>query len=273
MTHSSEPVLDVCNYSKSYGAKRVVNNVSLTVNAGQIFGFVGHNGAGKTTLIRSIVGASSFTSGDIRICGLSVRDRPVACKAVTAYVSDNPDIYSFLTGAQYLAYMANMFAVPQDVRAERIQRYAGLLQIDDRLGELISAYSHGMRQKLVLVGAFLHNPRLLVLDEPFVGLDPQASYNLKTLMREHVASGAAIFFSSHVLEVVQKLCDEVAIIRAGSIVTCGPTNDVCGDATLEQVFFELANDQTPATHTSAAPATSARVRKPFGRTKGRDGRG
>lgn len=254
----SLPVLDVRNYSKAYGSKRVVNDVSLTVNAGQIFGFVGHNGAGKTTLIRSIVGASSFMSGDIRICGLSVRDRPVACKAVTAYVPDNPDIYGFLTGAQYLAYMANMFDVPQDVRAERIARYAGLLQIEDRLGELVSAYSHGMRQKLVLVGAFVHNPRLLVLDEPFVGLDPQASYNLKTLMREHVATGAAIFFSSHVLEVVQKLCDEVAIIRSGSIVKSGPTEQVCGDATLEQVFLELANDATPAAEKPA---------------KGRGGRG
>lgn len=247
MSRDPVPVLEIRNYSKAYGSKRVVNDVSLTVRAGQIFGFVGHNGAGKTTLIRSIVGASSYTSGDIRICGLSTRERPVDCKAVTAYVPDNPDIYDFLTGAQYLAYMADMFNVPQDVRAERVQRYAGLLQIDDRLGELVSAYSHGMRQKLVLVGAFMHNPRLLVLDEPFVGLDPQASYNLKQLMREHVATGAAIFFSSHVLEVVQKLCDEVAIIRSGSIVKSGPTEQVCGDATLEQVFLELANDtQAPA---------------------------
>lgn len=238
----SVPVLEVRNYCKDYGKKRVVNDLSLTVEPGNIFGFVGHNGAGKTTLIRSIVGASSWTSGEIRICGMAVREQPVPCKAITAYVPDNPDIYGFLTGAQYLAYMANMFDVDANERKERIQRYAELLEIDDRLGELVSAYSHGMRQKLVLVGAFLHNPRLLVLDEPFVGLDPQASYNLKMLMREHVAGGAAIFFSSHVLEVVQKLCDEVAIIRSGTLVKSGPTDQVCGDATLEQVFLDLAND-------------------------------
>ena len=238
----SSAVLDVRGFTKRFGKHTAVDGVSLTVRPGTIYGFIGHNGAGKTTLIRSIVGVSDFDAGEIRICGMSVREQPVACKRVTAYVPDNPDVYGFLTGAQYLAYMADLFDVPADVRRERIERYAGQLGIEGRLGELVSSYSHGMRQKLVLVGAFLHDPRLLVLDEPFVGLDPQASHNLKALMRELVAGGAAIFFSSHVLEVVEKLCDEVSIIKGGRIVRSGPTDEVRGDADLEEVFLELLDE-------------------------------
>lgn len=234
------PMLEVRNFSKSYGGKLAARDVSLSVMPRRIYGFVGPNGAGKTTLIRSIVGAQNFDAGDILIAGLSVRSHPVECKSLTAYVPDNPDVYGFLTGAQYLAYMADMFDVASDLRNQRIRRYGDLLGMTDRLGELASAYSHGMRQKLVLMGALVHEPKLLVLDEPFVGLDPQASYNLKQIMAELVDRGSAIFFSSHVLEVVEKLCDEVAIIREGAIVRSGPTAEVCGDGGLEEVFLDLA---------------------------------
>ncbi len=236
------PMLEVRGFSKSYGGRPAVRDVSLAVMPRRIFGFVGPNGAGKTTLIRAIVGAQDFDAGDIRIAGMSVRRRPVECKQLTAYVPDNPDVYGFLTGAQYLSYLADLFEVPADLRAERIRRYGDLLGMTGRLGELTSGYSHGMRQKLVLMGALVHEPKLLVLDEPFVGLDPQASYNLKQIMADLTARGSAIFFSSHVLEVVEKLCDEVAIIRDGAIVRSGPTAEVCGDAGLEEVFLDLARE-------------------------------
>ena len=236
------PILVVEGYSKSYGGKRVVEDVSLSVFPGSIFGFVGHNGAGKTTLIRSIVGALSFDGGDIRICGKSVRTDPVSCKQVTAYVPDSPDVYGFLTGMQYLDYVADLFCVGSDERARRIDGYAKRLGIEDRLGEMVSAYSHGMRQKLVMIGAFLHEPRLLVLDEPFVGLDPEAAYELRTMMHELTSRGSAIFLSSHVLDTVEKLCDTIAIIRQGSIIRLGTTDEVRRDESLEQVFLELARE-------------------------------
>lgn len=242
-THQpSSPILAVEGYSKSYGRKRVVEDVSLSVFPGSIFGFVGHNGAGKTTLIRSIVGALSFDEGDIQICGQSIRANPVACKQVSAYVPDSPDVYGFLTGLQYLDYVADLFCVGPDERARRIDGYARRLGIEDRLGEMVSAYSHGMRQKLVLIGAFLHEPRLLVLDEPFVGLDPEAAYELRAMMHELTARGGAIFLSSHVLDAVERLCDTIAIIRQGSIVRVGTTDEVRGDESLEQVFLELARE-------------------------------
>ena len=241
-TGTGVPVLQVEHFTKRYGSRVAVDDVSLAVRAGSVFGFIGPNGAGKTTLIRSIVGASTMTAGDIRVCGMSVREQPVACKRLVAYVPDNPDVYGFLTGAQYLAHIADVFEVPGDLRRQRIERYARAFRIEGRLGELVSSYSHGMRQKLVLVSAFLHAPRLLVLDEPFVGLDPQASHELKGLMREFTQAGGAIFFSSHVLEVVERLCDEIAIIREGRIVRCGATEAVCGDDSLEDVFLELADD-------------------------------
>ena len=238
----SSPILSIEGYSKSYGKKRAVDNVSLSVLPGSIFGFVGHNGAGKTTLIRSIVGALAFDEGDIKVCGQSIRTDPVACKQVSAYVPDNPDVYGFLTGRQYLDYVADLFRVGPDERAQRIERYARRLGMEGRLGEMASAYSHGMRQKLVLMGAFLHEPRLLVLDEPFVGLDPEAAYELRAMMHELTARGGAIFLSSHVLDAVEKLCDTVAIIRQGSIVRVGTTDEVRGDESLEQVFLELARE-------------------------------
>ena len=233
------PVLSIEHFTKTFGSKRAVDDASLTVMPGDIYGFVGHNGAGKTTLIRSVVGGAGFDGGTIRIDGTSIAADPLAVKRITAYVPDNPDVYDFLTGIQYLDYIADIFEVPAAVRRERIERYAGKLSLTPALGDLISSYSHGMKQKVVLIGALLHEPKLLVLDEPFVGLDPEASYILKGLMRELTERGSAIFFSSHVLEVVEKLCNKVAIIKAGKLIADGPTEEVVGDSGLEAVFLGL----------------------------------
>lgn len=233
------PVLSIEHFTKTFGSKRAVDDASLTVMPGDIYGFVGHNGAGKTTLIRSVVGVAGFDGGTIRIDGTSIAADPLAAKRITAYVPDNPDVYDFLTGIQYLDYIADIFEVPAAVRRERIERYAGKLSLTPALGDLISSYSHGMKQKVVLIGALLHEPKLLVLDEPFVGLDPEASYILKGLMRELTERGSAIFFSSHVLEVVEKLCNKVAIIKAGKLIADGPTEEVVGDSGLEAVFLGL----------------------------------
>ena len=238
---TGRPILVVKDVTRVFGEKRALDSVSLEVSAGCIFGFVGPNGAGKTTLIRSIVGVAKPDSGDIRIAGQSVITDALACKRLTAYVPDNPDIYEFLTGMQYLDYMADIFEVPADLRAQRIGAYAERLGIADDLGSLISAYSHGMRQKLVLIGAFLHEPLLLVLDEPFVGLDPEASFHMKEMLCELAARGSAIFYSSHVLEVVEKLCDEIAIIKNGRIQAVGPTASVVGDDSLEEVFLDMVD--------------------------------
>lgn len=233
------PVLAVSHFTKTFGEKRAVDDVSLAVMPGDIYGFVGHNGAGKTTLIRSIVGVAGFDGDTINIEGMSVVDQPIAVKRITAYVPDNPDVYDFLTGIQYLDYIADIFEVPAAVRRERIERYADKLSLTSALGDLISSYSHGMKQKVVLIGALLHEPKLLVLDEPFVGLDPEASYTLKGLMRELTERGSAIFFSSHVLEVVEKLCNKVAIIKAGKLIADGSTEQIVGDKSLEDVFLGL----------------------------------
>ncbi len=233
------PVLSVNHVVKAFGAKRAVDDVTLDVMPGDIFGFVGHNGAGKTTLIRAIVGVTGFDEGDIRIAGQSVKPDALACKRMTAYVPDNPDIYEFLTGIQYLNYLSDIFEVPADVRERRIRAYADRLSLTSALGDLISSYSHGMRQKLVLIGALVHQPTLLVLDEPFVGLDPEASFHVKEMLRELADGGSAVFFSSHVLEVVEKLCNKVAIIKQGTLRACGPTADVVGDESLEDVFLDM----------------------------------
>ena len=238
-TSTEAPVLVVDGVVKTFGAKRAVDNVSLEVMPGDIYGFVGHNGAGKTTLIRAIVGVAGFDAGDIRIAGQSVKTDALACKRVTAYVPDNPDIYEFLTGIQYLDYIADIFQVPADVRRLRIETYANRLGLTSALGDLVSSYSHGMRQKLVLIGALIHNPLLLVLDEPFVGLDPEASFQVKEMLRELADSGSAVFFSSHVLEVVEKLCDKVAIIKQGVLHAAGTTSEVVGDDSLEGVFLDM----------------------------------
>ncbi|WP_204814047.1 ABC transporter ATP-binding protein [Olsenella uli] len=252
-----ERVLEVSHYRKEYRGKVAVRDLSLVVAPGEICGFIGHNGAGKTTLIRSVVGAQPPTSGTIRVCGTDVWAEPVAAKRRMAYVPDNPDVYDFLTGVQYLDLIADVFGVGADVRRRRVDELAGRLELADALGEPVSAYSHGMRQKLVLVGAFLHDPTLLVLDEPFVGLDPSASHELKAILRERAEAGGAVFFSSHVLEVVEKLCDTVAVIRRGELVASGPTDEVRGSESLEDVFLELV-DEKDAAAASADPARRTR---------------
>ena len=235
-------VLEVSHFQKRYGGKVAVRDLSLLVEPGDIFGFVGHNGAGKTTLIRSVVGAQPPSAGTIRVCGTDVVADPVAAKRRLAYVPDSPDVYDFLTGIQYLDLIADVFGVAGAVRRARIEELAGRLELTGALGDAVGSYSHGMRQKLVLVGALLHDPELLVLDEPFVGLDPAASHELKALLRERAAAGAAVFFSSHVLEVVERLCNKVGVVRAGELVACGDTEEVCGSESLEDVFLELVED-------------------------------
>lgn len=237
--NKTAPVLSVDHVVKTFGTKRAVDDVTLEAVPGDIFGFVGHNGAGKTTLIRAIVGVTGFDEGDIRIAGQSVRTDALACKRVCAYVPDNPDIYEFLTGIQYLDYISDVFEVPIDMRERRIKEHADRLGLTSALGDLVSSYSHGMRQKLVLIGALVHEPTLLVLDEPFVGLDPEASFHVKEMLRELADRGSAVFFSSHVLEVVEKLCNKVAIIKQGTLRACGPTAEVVGDESLEDVFLDM----------------------------------
>ena len=241
-TAASIPVLEIGHYQKRYGKKVAVRDLSLTVEPGDIYGFIGHNGAGKTTLIRSIVGAQSIDAGTVRVCGIDVAADPVGAKRLMAYVPDNPDVYEFMTGVQYLTYLADLFRVPVDARRTRITDLADRLELTDALGDPVSTYSHGMRQKLVLIGALMHEPKLLVLDEPFVGLDPVASHELKAMLRELAARGGAVFFSSHVLEVVEKLCNKVAIIRGGELLAAGPTDTVRGDTSLEEVFLDLVED-------------------------------
>ena len=241
-----EYVLDVSRYRKEYRGKVAVSDLSLAVAPGEICGFIGHNGAGKTTLIRSVVGAQPPTSGTVRVCGTDVWADPVAAKRRMAYVPDNPDVYDFLTGAQYLDLIADVFGVGAADRRRRVVELAERLELADALGDTVASYSHGMRQKLVLVGALLHDPALLVLDEPFVGLDPSASHELKAILRERAAAGGAVFFSSHVLEVVERLCDTVAVIRAGELVASGPTDEVRGSESLEDVFLELVDEKDAA---------------------------
>lgn len=236
-------VLDVSRYRKEYRGRAAVRDLSLSVAPGEICGFIGHNGAGKTTLIRSIVGAQPPTSGTVRVCGHDVWREPVAAKRLMAYVPDNPDVYDFLTGMQYLGLIADVFGVGTEDRRRRTGELACRLELEGALSDPISSYSHGMRQKLVLVGALLHDPVLLVLDEPFVGLDPSASHELKDILRERADAGGAVFFSSHVLEVVERLCDTVAVIRRGELVASGPTDEVCGSESLEDVFLELVDDK------------------------------
>ena len=236
----AKPVLKVDHYVKRYGKKTSVDDVSIELNAGDIFGFVGHNGAGKTTLIRSIIGAQSIDGGSIEICGIDVTKHPVDAKRLLAYVPDNPDVYPFMTGMQYLSYIADAYRVSDDDRRRHATELAERLELVDALGDTISSYSHGMRQKLVIIGALLHDPKLIVLDEPFVGLDPIATHALRKLLVERSAGGCAVFFSSHVLEVVEKLCNKVGIIRQGRLVAYGDTDDIRGDKSLENVFLELS---------------------------------
>ena len=236
-------MLEIKNFSKIYaGGKRAVNNISLTVESGDIFGFIGHNGAGKSTTIRSVVGVLDFEEGEIRIDGHSVKDEPMLCKQIMAYIPDNPDLYEHLTGIQYLNFIADVFGVESALRTERISYYGDLFEITGTLGNLISSYSHGMKQKLALISAFIHEPKLLVLDEPFVGLDPRASLLLKKEMHRLCEKGSAIFFSTHVLEVAQKLCNKIAIIKNVEIVAQGNTEELVGNQSLEELFMEVTEN-------------------------------
>ena len=233
-------MLQISHLTKTYGAKTAVDDLSLHIAPGEIYGFIGLNGAGKTTTLKACCGILPFDRGEIRVDGISIRENPLECKRRIAYIPDNPDLYEFLTGFQYLNFIADIFGISKDERQRRIQRYAELFSLTGDLGQPVSAYSHGMKQKLAILGALLHQPRLLMMDEPFVGLDPSASHQLKTIMRELCDQGCAIFFSTHVLEVAEKLCDKVAIIRGGKLVASGSMEDVKGDASLEDVFLELA---------------------------------
>ena len=224
------------------GGKRAVDDLSLAVACGEIYGFIGHNGAGKTTTLKCLTGVLDFEEGDIEIDGISVRTEPVRCKQMMAYIPDNPDLYENLTGIAYLNFFADIYGVDRPTREERIKKYAEAFELLPALGDQISSYSHGMKQKLALISAFIHKPMLLVLDEPFVGLDPKASHTLKELLKELCVGGGAVFFSTHVLEVAEKLCDKIAIIRGGKLVAHGPTDEVKGDGTLEKIFLELIDN-------------------------------
>ena len=232
-------ILEIKGYTKIFGEnKKAADHVTLTVESGDIFGFIGHNGAGKSTTIRAAVGVLDFTEGDIYIDGHSVKDEPLLCKSVTAYIPDNPDLYDNLTGIQYLNFIADVFSISKSVRQQRIQTYADQFEITDSLGDLISSYSHGMKQKLAIISALIHDPKLLVLDEPFVGLDPKAAFTLKQIMHELCANGTAIFFSTHVLDVAEKLCNKAAIIKQGKIIAAGTMEELTHGDSLENVFLE-----------------------------------
>lgn len=236
-------MLKICNLTKNYGEKVAVDDVTLEVKPGEIFGFVGHNGAGKTTTIKCIVGILSFKDGDIYVDGISVKDDPMKCKSMMAYIPDNPDIYENLTGIQYLNFVSDIYKVDKNERKNLIDKYAKEFEIYDNLDSVISSYSHGMKQKLAVISALIHSPKLFILDEPFVGLDPKAQFKLKEIMKELCANGVSIFFSSHVLEVVEKLCDRVAIISKGKIVKVGTVEDITKDSSLEKVFMSTLEDE------------------------------
>lgn len=234
-------MLYIKNLSKTYkGGKKAVSNLSLDIEAGDIYGFIGHNGAGKTTTIKSVAGIIDFEEGEILVDGISVKENPLECKQRMAYIPDNPELYEYLTGIQYLNFIADIFNVSKQEREERIQKYADTLELTTALGDLISSYSHGMKQKLVIISALIHKPKLMILDEPFVGLDPKATVLLKNIMHEMCAEGASIFFSTHILEVAEKLCNKVAIIKNGSLVVSGKTEDVVKGQTLEELFMEIS---------------------------------
>ncbi len=231
-------MLKIQNLTKYYGDKKAVDDLTLHIASGEIFGFIGHNGAGKTTTLKSVVGILQFDQGEIYIDGKSVKEQPLECKRVLAYIPDNPDLYDYMSGIKYLNFVADVFGISEADRAERIARYADAFELTDDLAQPVSAYSHGMKQKLAIISALIHNPKLIVMDEPFVGLDPKASHLLKGIMREHCDNGGAIFFSTHVLEVAEKLCDKVAIIKSGKLIRCGTMDEVVGDETLEQAFLQ-----------------------------------
>ena len=235
-------MLHIEHLTKAYGDTKAVDDLTISISPGEICGFIGHNGAGKTTTIKACCGILGFEQGEILVDGHSVRREPLECKKRIAYIPDNPDLYDYLSGIQYLRFVGDVFRVPSEERTQRIRRYGDLFDLTKDLAQPISAYSHGMKQKLSIIAGWLHNPRLIIMDEPFVGLDPLASHQLKEMMREHCQLGGSIFFSTHVLEVAEKLCDRVAIIRRGRLIKCGTMEEVRGDASLEEVFLELEED-------------------------------
>ena len=236
-------MLNIAHLTKAYGEKKAVDDLSLHIAPGEIYGFIGHNGAGKTTTLKSCCGILRFDAGEITVAGKSIRTDPIACKQVMAYIPDNPDLYEFLSGIKYLNFIADVYGVGKTERETRIRNYAERFGLTDDLAQPIREYSHGMKQKLAVISALLHEPKLILMDEPFVGLDPTASHQLKTIMREHCDRGGAIFFSTHVLEVAEKLCDKVAIIRSGRLVASGTMEAVKGDQSLEDVFLELEGER------------------------------
>jgi ABC-2 type transport system ATP-binding protein len=235
-------MLQIEHLTKTYGEKKAVDDLSLHILPGEIYGFIGHNGAGKTTTLKSVAGILRFDAGEIRIAGTSIRTDPLACKRKLAYIPDNPDLYDYMTGIQYLNFIANIFGVSAADRQARIRELAERFELTNDLAQPIAAYSHGMKQKLAIISAWLHAPQLVVMDEPFVGLDPKAAHLLKGMMRELCDRGGAIFFSTHVLEVAEKLCDKVAILRAGKLIRSGTMDEVKGDDSLEEVFLELEGE-------------------------------
>lgn len=235
-------MLRIEHLTKSYGDKKAVDDLSLHIRPGEIYGFIGHNGAGKTTTIKSCCGILQFDQGEIFVDGVSVKEDPLGCKRKIAYIPDNPDLYDYMSGIQFLNFIADIFAVPQQERQERIHRYADAFELTGDLAQPISAYSHGMKQKLAIISALIHEPKLIIMDEPFVGLDPKATHQVKELMRDICNRGGAIFFSTHVLDVAEKLCDKVAIIRKGQLLRSGTMEEVKGDDSLESVFLELEGE-------------------------------
>ena len=235
-------MLKIDHLTKTYGEKKAVDDLSLHIQAGEIYGFIGHNGAGKTTTLKSVAGILQFDAGEITVCGKSIRTQPIECKRDMAYIPDNPDLYEYMTGIKYLNFIADIFGVSAEDRQERIRKYADLFELTADLAQPIAAYSHGMKQKLAIISAWLHAPKLIIMDEPFVGLDPKAAHLLKGMMRELCESGGAIFFSTHVLEVAEKLCDKVAIIKGGKLIRSVTMEEVKGDDSLEEVFLELEDE-------------------------------
>ncbi len=235
-------MLKIEHLTKTFGEKKAVDDLSLHIAPGEIYGFIGHNGAGKTTTLKSVVGIQKFDEGEITVCGTSIKADPLTCKKQIAYIPDNPDLYEYMTGIKYLNFIADIFGIGSAERIERIHKYADIFELTADLAQPIASYSHGMKQKLAIISAWIHEPRLIIMDEPFVGLDPKAAHLLKGMMREVCDNGGAIFFSTHVLEVAEKLCDKVAIIKAGKLIRSGTMEEVKGDDSLEEVFLELEGE-------------------------------
>ena len=232
-------MIEIKNVTKKYGDKKAVDNVSFDVNDGDIFAFIGHNGAGKTTLIKSIVGIHDFDEGDILIDGMSIKDNPVECKKLMAYVPDNPETYEHMKAIDYINFICDMYEIDNDTRKEKIEKYAKMFEMEDKLNDTIDSYSHGMKQKIVLISALAHDPKYLIMDEPFVGLDPKAVFDIKEILNEMVKEGKVVFYSTHILDVAEKLCSRVAIIKNGKVIKSGNMKDIKGDKSLEKVFMEL----------------------------------